>query len=155
MPRNLRELRRINSKMNNSKTRDNVSCTRRSVQLLGYIAAILTAFAAHADNFVAAHYDGRTDELVVTMRYRGTNANHAFTLQWGECQQASSDPHGRQTTTARVLDDQWDDAANTPFRKTVRFSLVGISCRPAVVTLFTAPRFRYTINIPGAPTQPR
>jgi hypothetical protein len=128
---------------------------RRGTRLSVYIAAVLASFATHADNFVAAHYDGRTDELVVTMRYRGTNPNHAFTLQWGECKQTGGDLHLRQTTTATVLDDQWNDTAHAPFKKTVRFSLAGVSCRPAEVTLQTAPRYRYTINIPGAPTQPR
>lgn len=43
------------------------------------------SLAARADNFVSVYYDAHTDELVVTMQFRGTNPNHEFTVQWGEC----------------------------------------------------------------------
>jgi len=41
---------------------------------------------AHADTFSRAYYDARTDQLVVSMIYSGTNPKHTFTLQWGQCQ---------------------------------------------------------------------
>jgi len=48
------------------------------------------------------------------------------------------------------LDDQFEDAEQRDFSKTVRFSLAGLPCpRPASVTLRTAPRFFYTLTIPG------
>jgi hypothetical protein len=49
---------------------------------------------------------------------------------------------------AQVLDSQWQDQALHPYQKTVRFSLADIPCRPAKVTLRTAPRFIYTVLIP-------
>ena len=63
-----------------------------------------------ADNFADAHYDASSDELVVTMRYQGTNPNHTFAIQWGPCsppQEGSSDNRADATLT----DDQWRDAA--------------------------------------------
>jgi hypothetical protein len=107
----------------------------------------------HADNFIGAHYDARTDELVIKMRYRGTNPRHTFTVQWGQCQPA--DDAGLKQISATLLDDQWSDVASMPFTKTTRLSLADVSCRPAEVTLHTAPRFYYTVNIPSAPITPR
>ena len=118
-------------------------------------AAMIAIFnangVARADNFVAVRYDPPTDELVVTMRYRGSNANHAFTLQWGECKRLDSNPNLQQVS-AVVLDDQWKDAAHELYTTTVRFGLADMPCRPAQVTLRSAPRYEYTISIPGAPS---
>ncbi|MEP7313101.1 MAG: hypothetical protein ABI859_11000, partial [Pseudomonadota bacterium] len=116
--------------------------------------AVFAPFAVHADNFVAAHYDARTDALNVTMRYRGTNPDHAFTVRWGKCQPANIQGNAMQIA-ATVLDDQWNDATRAPFTKTMRFSLAGLSCRPAQVTLHTAPHFLYSVNIPAAPVATR
>ncbi len=110
-------------------------------------------YAARADNFVAAHYEMQTDDLVVTMRYRGTNPDHGFTVRWGQCKPADSGQGHR--ITAVVLDDQWNDAAHAPFTKTTRFSLATLTCRPAQVTLHTAPRFYYRVAIPALPSQSR
>lgn len=110
-------------------------------------AATLISLAARADNFANIRYSQQTDRLVVTMLYRGTNPNHNFSLKWGPCQASQSG--GLPGATAEVLDDQYDDAAEQDFSKTVRFSLAGMPCpRPASVTLRTAPRFFYTLTIP-------
>jgi hypothetical protein len=113
--------------------------------------AITAAFfppAADADNFAKIYYDRSTDQLVVTMRYRGTNPNHQFSLKWGDCQADSSG--GLPSATAEVLDDQFDDAAQVDFKKTARFSLKDMPCgRPASITLRSAPRFFSTLTIPG------
>ena len=119
-----------------------------SIRWILFAAAVATPLAVHADNFVAAQYDVQSDALVVTMRYRGTNPDHKFTLQWGECK--PGEPGGRKQISAVVLDDQWKDAARSPFKKTVRFRLTDVACRPATVTLHTAPRFYYTIDIPAS-----
>jgi hypothetical protein len=115
---------------------------------LGAAASALLALSAHADNFGRVRYDGQSDRLIVTMIYRGSNPNHAFSLKWGECQanQSGSLPG----VTAEVLDDQFNDVAQQDYKKTMRFSLAGMPCpRPAAVTLKTAPRFFYTLTIPG------
>jgi hypothetical protein len=110
-------------------------------------AAISASLEASADNFVKVRYDRRTDRLIVTMVYGGTNPNHHFSLKWGECQANQSGD--LQGVTAEVLDDQFEDQVEQEFTKTVRFGLAGMPCsRPASVTLRTAPRFLYTLTIP-------
>jgi hypothetical protein len=113
------------------------------------LAALLLPLGSHADSFSKAYYDARTDQLVVSMTYGGTNSNHTFTLQWGQCQDVNgTNLHG---VAAQVLDSQWQDEALRPYKKTVRFSLTDIPCRPAKVTLRTAPRFIYTVLVPKTP----
>jgi hypothetical protein len=108
----------------------------------------LPSGSVRADNFVNVRYDGQTDELVVTMAYRGTNADHTFSLHWGQCRDSEQ---GKPTEiVAEVLDDQWKDEARHSFKKTTRFGLAQLHCRPAKVTLRTAPRFYYTLLIPNA-----
>ncbi|GAC1309844.1 MAG: hypothetical protein NVSMB10_17200 [Steroidobacteraceae bacterium] len=115
--------------------------------MLPSLAGLLLIQAAHADSFSKVYYDAGTDELVVTMKYRGTNPDHAFTLSWGKCKRTS--PNNPHEVAAQVLDDQWRDHAKLDFTKTTRFSLAKLPCRPAKLTLRTAPRFYYTILIPG------
>jgi len=116
------------------------------------IAATLIANVATADNFGRIYYEPKTDRLVVTMVYRGTNPNHHFTLQWGECQTNQSG--NLPGVTVDVLDDQFNDLAQQDFRKTIRFKLTDMPCaRPASVTLRTAPRFFYTLTIPAPATR--
>jgi hypothetical protein len=69
-------------------------------------AAVLPS--AQADNFVSAHYKRRSDSLVITVRYRGTNPHHTFSVRWGTCQ-APSKPPSLQQISAVILDDQWKD----------------------------------------------
>lgn len=116
--------------------------------LAGAFAMLLSTNAADADNFGRIYYDGKTDQLVVTMLYRGTNPDHKFTLVWGAFQRGQSG--GAPGVTADVLDAQFDDQAVKDYRRTKRFSLANLPCaRPASVTLHTAPRFFYTLTIPG------
>jgi hypothetical protein len=114
--------------------------------LLGVVSSIL-ALSAHADDFSKVYYDASTDELVVTMIYGGTNPDHAFSLHWGQCKEATDG--NASEVEVEVLDNQWEDPARHDFNKTVRFGLTGLSCRPAKVTLRTAPRFIFTLIIPA------
>jgi hypothetical protein len=110
-------------------------------------AATFIGLVAKADNFAAVRYSKESDQLIVTMIYRGTNPDHNFSLKWGPCQTDQTDT--LPGATAEVLDDQYDDAAQQDFSKTVRFSLGSMPCpRPASVTLRSAPRFVYTLTIP-------
>jgi len=112
------------------------------------VAAAFLEPAAHADNFGGVRYDGQRDQLIVTMIYRGTNPNHKFSLRWGACEANQSG--GLPGVTGEILDDQFIDPEEQDFRKTVHFSLAGMPCpRPASITLRTAPRFFYTLTIPG------
>jgi hypothetical protein len=47
-----------------------------------------------------------------------------------------------------IIDSQWNDTERQTYTKTVRFGLASVNCRPATVTLRTAPRFEYTLQIP-------
>jgi hypothetical protein len=128
------------------RARQSIFCSGLSLMFMA--AATLASLSAQADNFGRVYYDQKTSMLVVTMIYRGTNPDHKFTLKWGECQ---TDPSsGVLSASAEVLDDQFSDAAQMNFKKTTRFSLTALPCaRPASVTLHTAPRFFYTLTIPG------
>jgi hypothetical protein len=116
--------------------------------VLGAVAS-LVAGQVSAEAFGRVLYDPKTDELVVTMLYAGTNPDHEFSLQWGKC---IAHPDGSTDVTAEVLDSQARDAARQDFKKTVRLSLDGLTCRPAKVTLRAAPRNYYSLRIPAAPT---
>jgi len=113
-------------------------------------AALLSTSAAislHAATFSQAYYDSKTNELVVTIIYGGTNPDHEFSIEWGDCGLLGDDG-SQHEIAARILDSQWGDEEQQTFTKTVRFSLATVNCRPATVTLHTAPRFEYTMQIP-------
>jgi hypothetical protein len=114
----------------------------------GLSAAALSG-VARGDTFSGVSYDAGHDELVVTMAYRGTNPDHTFSLKWGPCQTLADDSGSE--IVAEVLDSQWQDAARQPFKKTTRFSLADLPCRPVKLTLRTAPRFYVTLQIPARP----
>lgn len=114
------------------------------------LTMLVTSHAGHADTFQKVSYDASTDELVITMIYRGTNADHQFSVKWGSCVEGDD---GRHTIVGEVLDQQYQDAARKNFKKTVRISVADLDCRPVAVTLRTAPRFIYTLNIPARGAQ--
>lgn len=120
-------------------------CARSA--LLFALAPLVLALLAHADDFSKVYYDASRDELVVAMIYSGTNPDHAFSLQWGQCKKTKGD--AANEIEVEVLDSQWQDPARHDFSKTIRFSLADLRCRPAKVTLRTAPRFVYTLLIPA------
>lgn len=121
---------------------------RRRPLLAGLLALGLCSAApgAAADDFGDARYDPATDTLLVTLLYRGTDPVHRFTLQWGTC--TSPDANGVSHVAAEVLDSQWDDPALKDYSETVHLSLAGLPCRPAQVTLRTAPKFIINVFVP-------
>jgi hypothetical protein len=126
---------------------------RRVLGALSAAALVATAGGAwqgaRADNFSNVYYEASTDSLVVTMSYLGSNPNHNFTLKWGRCKMSNDGTH--QVIVAEVLDDQYLDGEGQQYSKTTRFSLASVQCRPARVTLRSAPRFYTKVNIPAAP----
>jgi hypothetical protein len=115
--------------------------------LLG-AAACLTAAGVSAETFGRVSYEPVTDQLSVTMLYRGTNPDHDFSLKWGPCKML---PDGTNEIVAEVIDSQARDAARQDFRKTVHLSLEGITnCRPVKLTLRAAPRNYFSMRIPAA-----
>jgi hypothetical protein len=121
----------------------------RSVGLWSLLIAAAAFFSGtvQADTFGNVYYDPKTDELVVTMVWRGTNPDHNFSVKWGECQ--TDESNSMPSMTAEVLDDQWKDVERDTYEKTTRFGLSKLPCtRPVSITLRTAPRFYYTVTIP-------
>jgi hypothetical protein len=112
------------------------------------VAAMMPSEIAWATTFANVYYDPSTDQLVVTMAYRGTNPNHTFSLKWGRCNTA---PDGSPQIFANVIDSQWQDAAQNDYQTTMRFNLGKLKCRPVSVTLRSAPRYIYQLQIPAPP----
>jgi len=127
-----------------------VSMTMRKT-LVELSILVFAATPAAADNFASVIYDPKTDEIVLTMIYRGTNPKHEFAVRWGPCQHPQ-DAAAAQVS-GEVVDSQWKDAEQKSYRKITRIGLADIPCRPADVTLRTAPRFFYTLHVP-APAGP-
>jgi len=124
-----------------------VAAPRSSAKWALLVAGLGPFASVRADNFGSVHYDAKNDAIVAEMIYRGTNAHHEFSLQWGACRQRENG--AVQEIEAQVIDSQWNDRARHEYRRTARLSLAEMPCRPARVTLRTAPRFYYTIFIPA------
>lgn len=122
--------------------------------LLLLAVAVLTvtdAALVKAASFGSVRYDPSSDQLIVTMIYDGTNANHHFSIQWGPCRKLDQPQPAHQTIDLSILDDQWNDAAAKTYTETVKVPLATLSCRPATVTLRTAPDFIASLDIPARP----
>ncbi len=102
--------------------------------------------ASRADNFRRAYYDPATDELVLVVVYTGAHRDHQFNLKWDPCK--TLDGGGREMA-GELLDRQWDDVGRKSHTKTLRFSVADLNCRPAVLTVRTAPRFYVTVTVPA------
>ena len=110
------------------------------------------AALVRAASFGSVHYDPGSDQLIVTVIYDGTNSNHHFSIQWGPCRKLEQpDQPAHQTIDVNILDDQWNDAATKTYTETVKVPLASLSCRPATVTLRTAPDFIASLEIPARP----
>ncbi len=122
------------------------------ISLLAIIlaATIATTTVAKADTFGAVHYDPKTNQILVTIHYRGTNPNHHFSIQWGRCRKLHGHLHGPATRAIDlgILDEQGNDAARKPYTELVKVPLAGMPCRPATVTLWTPPNQYRSIAIP-------
>jgi hypothetical protein len=114
------------------------------------LSVLLGPLASQADNFRNVAYDAATDEIVIVVVYRGTNPDHQFSLKWGPCQTRDE---GRREIAGELLDSQWQDPARNGYKKTLRFSVSDLDCRPATVTVRTAPRFVFTLELPGRPPE--
>jgi hypothetical protein len=103
-----------------------------------------------AEDFGPVHYDPKSDQLIVTVMYDGTNPNHHFSIQWGRCRDLVDQLHepAHKIIDVGILDDQGNDAAMKSHTKIVRVPLAGLSCRPATVTLWAPPNSSTSIDIP-------
>lgn len=119
------------------------------------IIAVVMAAAATAvmaDNFGPVRYDSKSDQLIVTVIYDGTNADHHFSIQWGRCHKLDLSGQPPHQIVVSIVDEQGNDQAKERFTKIVKVSLAGLPCRPARVTLLTAPLVaglgRSSIDVP-------
>jgi hypothetical protein len=128
--------------------RDQTAGRASTLALAATLALIMFVrpHTSRADNFQNVSYDPATDELVIVVLYRGTNPDHQFSLKWGPCIDRGNNQH---EIVAELLDQQFEDPERKDYKKTVRMSLAAMNCRPAAVTLRTAPRFYYTLTVPG------
>jgi hypothetical protein len=120
---------------------------RISMGVLG-CAVLVAAGLSVAEDFGNAVYDGGADELIVTVMYSGTNADHQFSLLWDPCVVHSD---GTTDVTAQLVDSQERDEARQEYQKVVRLSLKGLTCRPARVTLHGSWRSFTALQVPAAP----
>lgn len=125
--------------------------------LVVFAVAMVTATpSVMADTFGPVHYDPKSDQLIVTILYAGTNPDHRFTVQWGQCRKLEQQGAPVNQITLSLLDNQYLDQARKSYTKTVRVPVGTLSCRPARVTLRTSPFFysggrvgpRATVDIP-------
>lgn len=121
------------------------------------IAALAAGCAStHAADILHARYDAASDQIVAEIAYRGTNADHDFTIQWDRCQ-----PGDPARLAGRLVDAQGRDVARQDYRITERIALDDMPCRPAIVTLRLGRTAHTDVFVPrhiellgGAPARP-
>jgi hypothetical protein len=130
--------------------RANTFPRKSTAATLAAFAVAMTATVATAEDFGPVQYDAQDDQLIVTMKYDGTNPNHHFSFQWGQCRKVTDQLHepAHQVIDVDIIDDDGSDAATTSYTEIVKIPLAGLSCRPATVTLWTAPNSSTSIDIP-------
>ena len=121
-----------------------------SLPVITLALTIAAAAVAKADTFGAVHYDARTNQILVTVHYWGTNPNHHFSIQWGRCRKLRGHLHGPapRAIDLGILDEQGNDAAKKRYTELIKVSLAGMPCRPATVNLWTSPNQSRSIAVP-------
>jgi hypothetical protein len=119
-------------------------------RLVACIAALLYLAPAWAISVTALTYDPSGDQLVMTIAYRGTNADHQFNVQWDKCTKLDAE---RMQILGLLIDSQPNDLARQEFTKPLRIDLRNFSCRPAKVTIRTSAGFFTSVDIPPAKTK--
>jgi hypothetical protein len=121
-----------------------------SGRLVTCIAALLCFAPAWAISVTVLTYDASKDQLVMTIAYRGTNADHQFNVQWDKCLRLDDE---RMQILGLLIDSQPDDHARQEFTKPLRIDLRDFSCRPSKVTIRTSAGFFTSVDIPPAKTK--
>jgi hypothetical protein len=125
----------------------------RAFLLITVAVAMATAPAAvMADSFGPVRYDPKSDQLIVTMIYDGTNPDHHFSIQWDPCRKLDQPGAPAHQIAVSIIDAQGNDAAGKSYTKIISVPLAALACRPARVTLVTQPNIsalgRTTLDIP-------
>lgn len=134
----------MHASLNYSGSRVKCAGMKHLAIAMGIVTSLAVGLAS-AEVFGPVAYDAKSDELVVTITYSGTNPDHIFSLAWNRC---TTHPDGTTDVQAEVIDSQARDAVSRDFTKTVRLSLVGLICRPATVTLHSWPNSFTTVQVP-------
>lgn len=113
------------------------------MRLFFVLLVLLGSAPAHAEQILGAAYDPARDAIVLEIAYRGTDAHHRFTVEWGRCDE-NRPPH----VAGRVIDLQWEDAAQNDYRVRAHLGLQALPCRPAVVTLRLYRTSHVTLFVP-------
>ena len=93
-----------------------------------------------------AYYSSRTDQLVVTLSFKGTSRDHIFSIRWANCLNLA-DGSG-STVMADIVDHTPAERPDARFITLRRFDLASVS-RQGRVTLFMAPSSHYILRIPA------
>ena len=117
---------------------------------LGCIAALFYVAPAAAISVTTLTYDPGKDQLVMTIAYRGTNADHQFNVQWDKCSRLDDE---RMQILGLLVDSQPNDRAQQEFTKPLRIDLRDFSCRPSKVTIKTSAGFFTSVDVPPAKTK--
>jgi len=110
------------------------------------LAALLVSTSAHAEAILHAEYDAGSDALVLDIAYRGTHAEHPFTVRWAPCTDRPA-----RATAGRLIDLHGRDAAKQDYRERVVLPLSKLPCRPVRATLRLGAASHATVFIPEAP----
>jgi hypothetical protein len=113
-------------------------------------AALLYVAPAAAVTVKGLAYDPTKDQLVMTIAYRGTNADHQFKVQWEACKKLDAE---RKQILGLLVDSQPNDLARQDFTTPMRIDLRDFSCRPAKVTIRTSAGFFSSVNVPAPKTK--
>jgi hypothetical protein len=114
----------------------------------GSLLALFYCTPASAITVNGLIYDAEKDQLVMTIAYRGTNADHEFSVQWAECDRLDDE---RSQILGLLIDNQANDLARQEFTKQFEVELAGFTCRPAKVTIRTSDMFFISVDVPAAP----
>jgi hypothetical protein len=118
------------------------------LRIAAFTALLTLAFGVQATNILDLKYDEKLDELVLEVAYRGSHADHNFTLNWDECSDYGFDDAEHQIS-AGLMDSDPNDHAQQEFKKTVKVSMASFECRPAKVTIRTSTGFYRSVLVPA------
>lgn len=118
-----------------------------SISAAASLLALIYCTPAAAVTVNGLTYDAEKNQLVMTIYYRGTNPDHAFSVQWAECDRLDDE---RSQILGLLIDSQPNDLARQEFTQEFKVDLASFSCRPAKVTIRTSAGFFMSVDVPEA-----
>jgi hypothetical protein len=120
------------------------------LRIAAFAALLALTSGVQATNILELRYDEKLDQLVMKVAYRGSHADHHFTLSWDSCSDYGFDDAEHQIS-AGLIDSDPNDRALQEYTKTVKVSLDSLECRPAKVTVRASPNFFRSVIVPKRP----